>query len=106
MLDALRPQNDVDTALDDLLSPVQGGAGRKLNNVDQVALVLLRDEAGRRARELDAGNADQPRIDHEHNRDCAHQSTRQVPVAERGPAEAPLEAFESPVRETSRQAGA
>ncbi len=106
MLDALRPQNDVDTAPDDPFSPVQGGAGRQLNDVDQVALVLLGDEAGRRLCELDAGNADQPRIGHEHDRGCAHQSTRQVPVAEREPVEAPIEAIESPVQQTSCQAGA
>ena len=48
MLDALRPQNDVDAAPDELLGPVQGRTGRKLNDVDEVALVLLGDEAGRR----------------------------------------------------------
>ena len=48
MLDALRPQNDVDAASDDLLGPVQCRAGRQLNDVDQIALVLLGDEAGRR----------------------------------------------------------
>ena len=34
-------------APDDLFSPVQGGAGRQLNDIDQVALVLLGNEAGR-----------------------------------------------------------
>src|ERR1700758_2816216 len=106
MLDALRPQNDVDTALDDLFSPVQGGAGRQLNNVDQVALVLLGDEAGRRARELDAGNADQPRIDHEHDAGAAHEPASQAAVAGREPVEAPIEAIESPVQQTSCQAAA
>ena len=48
MLDALRSQNDVDAAPDELLGPVQGRTGRKLNEVDEVALVLLGDEAGRR----------------------------------------------------------
>ena len=67
MLDALRPQNDVDTALDDLLGAIQGRTGWKLNDVDEVALVLLGDEAGRRLGELKGGNTDQPPIDHEHN---------------------------------------
>ena len=48
MLDTLSTENDVDAAPDDLLGPVQGRTGRKLNEVDEVALVLLGDEAGRR----------------------------------------------------------
>src|SRR5260370_41773713 len=97
MLDALRPQNDVDTAPDDPLGPVQGRTGRKLNDADEVALVLLGDEAGRRLRELEGGRADQPRIDHEHGDGSAHQSTRQGTVAGREPVEASIEAVERPV---------
>src|SRR6516165_4847069 len=105
MLDALRPQNDVDAAPDDLLGPVQGLTRRKLNDVDEVALVLLGDEAGRRLGELKGGNTDQPPIDHEHNDGSAHDSTRQAPVAERKPVEAPIEAIESSVQQASCQAG-
>src|SRR3954453_1984607 len=97
MLDALRWQNDVDAALDDLLRPVQRRTGRKLNEVDEVALVLLRDEAGRRLRELDAGSADQCGIDHQHDGGSAHESTRQTPVAERESVEPTIKASESPV---------
>src|SRR5215510_8353478 len=104
MLDALRSQNDVDTAPDNLLGPIQCRTGRKLNDVDEVALVLLRDEAGRCLREFDTGNADQPHIHHEHDGGSAHESTRQVPVAEREPVEAPIEAIESAVEQASRQA--
>src|SRR6516164_3376867 len=46
VLDALCSQNDVDPALDYLLCPVQCRTGRKLNDVDEVALVLLGDKAG------------------------------------------------------------
>src|SRR5262245_27991433 len=95
MLDALRSQNDIDTAPDDLVGPVQCRTGRKLNDVDEVALVLLRDETGRRLCQLDAGNADQSSIDHEHDDRSADESPRQVPVAEREPTEAPIEAIES-----------
>ena len=41
MLDACSPQNDIDTAPHDLLGPVQCRTGRKLNDVDEVALVLV-----------------------------------------------------------------
>ena len=64
-------------APDDLLGPVQGRTRRKLNEGDEVALVLFRDEAGRRLRELDAGNADQPDIDHEHD-DAVPRTSRRV----------------------------
>src|SRR5262249_60220799 len=97
MLDPLCPQNDVDTALDDLFGPVQCRTGRKLNDGDQVALILLGDEAGRRLRELDAGNADQPRIHHQHDAGSAHESTRHVSVTERESVEAAIEAIKSPV---------
>jgi hypothetical protein len=79
MLDALRPQNNVDTALDDLLGVIQGRTGRKLNDVDEVALGLLGDETGRRFENSRAAKPISP-IDHEHNAGSAHYSTRQVPV--------------------------
>ena len=47
--------------------------------------------------ELDASNADQPDIDHEHDGGSAHESTRQVSVAGREPVEAAIEAIESSV---------
>ena len=97
MLDAIRPENDVGGAPDHLLGAVQRRAGRKLNDIDEIALVLLWDKAGRRACELDAGNADQPSIDHEHDDRSADELPRQVPVAEREPIDAPIEAIESSV---------
>src|SRR5262245_15244983 len=97
MLDALRSQNDVDAAPDDLLRPVQRRTGRKLNEVNEVALVLLGDEAGRRLRELDAGNADQPRIHHQHDAGSAHESFRHVSITERESVEAAIEAIKGPV---------
>src|SRR5215831_18469872 len=103
MLDALCSENDVDAASDDRLRPLQCRAGRELHEVDEIALVLLRNESGRRLGELDAGNADQPGIDHEHEDGCAHEATRQAPVAEREPLEAPIEAIEGAVEQASRQ---
>ena len=58
MLDALRSQNDIGSASDDVLGPIQCRAGRQLNDGDQIALVLFGDEAGRRLVEFDAGNCD------------------------------------------------
>ena len=101
MLDAPRLQNDVDTASDDVLGPLQCRPGRELNHVDEVTLILLGDEAGRRLRELDTGNADQPCIDHEHDDGSAHEATGQVPVTGREPFDAAIEATESPVQQAS-----
>jgi hypothetical protein len=105
MFDALGPENDIRAVPDHLIGPVQCRAGWELNDVDEVALILLGDEAGRRLRELDAGDDNQPRIDNEHDGGAAHQPPRQAPVPERDPAEAPIEAIEHGVKHARRQAG-
>jgi hypothetical protein len=97
MLNAFRPQDDIDGATEDLLGPVQRRTGRQLNDIDEVALILLGDEAGRRLCEFDAGNADQPGINHEHDGHGAYQPARHVSVAEGEPLESPIEAIESAV---------
>src|SRR6516162_11096214 len=98
MFDAPRSQNDVVSPADDVLGPVQRRAGRQLNDIDQVALVLFGDEAGRRLVEFKAGNGDQPDIDHEHDRAGAHKSSRQGPIAEGEPFKAAIEAIKYSVR--------
>ena len=49
MLDALRLEDDLGRLLHHRVGARQRGAGRQLDDGDQIALVLLRDEAGRRA---------------------------------------------------------
>jgi len=97
MLNAFRPQDDIDAAPEDLLGPVQRRTGRQLNDIDEVALILLGDEAGRRLREFDAGDADQPDIDHEHDGHGAHEPARHVSVTEGEPLKSAIEAIESAV---------
>ena len=41
MLDALRSQNDIGSASDDVLGPIQCRARRQVNDGDQIALVLF-----------------------------------------------------------------
>ena len=68
--------------------------GGKLDDVDQIALVLLRNEAGRRRDELIDGERDQPGIDHHHERRYAHEPAGQRAVARRDPLEGAVEAVE------------
>ena len=58
------------------------GAGRQRDGGDEIALVERRDEAGRRAGELETVSADQPGIDHQHQAE-----TPQHPPVRRGVAE-------------------
>jgi hypothetical protein len=68
----------------------QRGAGRQLDHGDQIALVLLRDEAGGRAAELPGGEADQPGIDDQRQqRDRAAMRPVQRGIAAGEPVEAP-----------------
>ena len=76
--------------------------GGKLNHADEVALVLLGDEAGRRPCKLDARNADEPHIDHEHDSARAHEAAGQASVTEGEPLEAAIEAIESPAEQAPR----
>src|SRR6516165_4702683 len=105
MLDAIRSQNDIGSASDDLLGPIQCRAGRQLNDVDQIALVLFGDEAGGRLVEFEAGNRDQPDIDHEHDGATAHKSSRQAPITEGEPLKAAIEAVEYGVQQPLRPVG-
>jgi hypothetical protein len=62
VLDARRFQNDVHRLLHHQLGAPQTGARRKLQDGDEVSLVLLGNEAGRHAVEFEAGGADQPDV--------------------------------------------
>ena len=53
-----------------------------------------------------AGNADQPDIDHEHDGESAHESTRQVSVAGGEPVEAAIEAIEAGMQQPPARPGA
>ena len=81
MGDAGRRQNDLRHPARHLVGARERSAGRKLDDIDQIALVLLRDEAGRRPGELEHGEADQTDIDHHHEARDAHQTSRQSAVA-------------------------
>ena len=94
MLDAGRLQDDVGRPLHHRLGPFQRGARRQLQHGDQVALVLLRNEPGRRAGELHAGDADQRGIDDQHHRQPAHQSSGDAAVTVGQPVKAAVETRE------------
>ena len=93
MRDARRLEDDLGRLADHRVGARQRGAGRQLDDGDQIALVLLRDEAGRRALELPAGERDQPGIDDEAPaRRDAHEPPGQRAIAVRQPVEAAVEA--------------
>ena len=58
-----RVEHDLGDLARHLVGARERGAGRQLDDVDEIALVLLRDEAGRRLAELIDGEPDQPGID-------------------------------------------
>ncbi len=99
MFDAARGQRDVGDLAHHLLGALERRARRQLDHGDQVALVLLGDEAGGRARELDARHCDQRDVDRQHHGQAAHQAARDVAVAERDPFEAAIEARETGIEE-------
>src|SRR5262249_29102589 len=74
---------------------------RQLHDSDQVALVLLGDEAGRGAGKLEPRHRDQPDIGDQHNSEAAQQPPRQLPVTVGKPFEATVEAAE-PCRQQAR----
>ena len=72
VLDAPCFQGDFGGLFDHRFCTRQRRAGRQLHQADEIALVLLRDEARLRARELPSGEANQPDINHENDRCPPH----------------------------------
>src|SRR2546425_2946769 len=58
VFNAARIEDDIGRLLHHFLCPCERRSGRKLNNGNQVSLVLLRNETRLRSRELQPGNAD------------------------------------------------
>ena len=78
----------------DRLGAIQRRTRRQLHDGYQVALVLLGDEPGGRARELEPGKGDQQHVDHHHQAEHPDQAGGEAGVAVRQPREAPVEAAE------------
>src|SRR5262249_52638810 len=94
MHDARRLQHELRGAANDVVRPRQRAAGWQLDDGDQVALVLRGNEAGGRARELPARQADQAGIDDEHQDAQPDQAPRGRGVGVRHTRERPVEAAE------------
>src|SRR5467141_1395247 len=90
VLNAARIQDDIGRLFHDLLCPRERRSGRKLNNGDQVSLVLLRNETCLRPPELQPGNSNQRNVDHEHNGHSSHQPAAQIPIPVRQPLKAAI----------------
>jgi AcrB/AcrD/AcrF family len=67
----------------DRIGACERRAGRQLDDGDQIALVLLRDEPCRRAGELPAGQADQSGIEREHDERETDQARSATPESRR-----------------------
>ena len=83
----------------DLLRPFGGGGVGQLDVEQQVALVLLRDEAGRGADELEIGQHQQAGVDQQGDQADAQQAAHQPHVQGRAGAEDPVEQPEEPAQQ-------
>ncbi len=106
VLNTVRRQDNVDCLADHFLGSVQRGARRKLNDGDQVALILLRNETGRRARKLQAGDTDECDVDDENNSQSANETEGEISVPQRQPVKATVKAIETRMKQTLCGAGA
>ena len=94
MQHARRAEDDLGRLAHRRVGARQGRARRQLEDGDEVALVLLGNEAGRRAAELPCCQPDQPGIDDHHDRGEADQPAGERAVARRQPVEDVVEAVE------------
>src|SRR6476619_2162734 len=97
MGDPRRVQHQPVDAPRQLVSTGERGSGRQLDDVDEVALILLRDETGGRPAELEDGEADKTGIDHHHDQGHANETTGQLAIAEGQPFEGAIETPEEGV---------
>ena len=101
MLDAFRHHDDLDRLFDYRFRPLERRARWQLDDRDEIALVLLRDEAGGRASKLDAGDTDQRRIGKQDEAGGLHEPPSQVAIARAQPLESEIEAVECGAQEAT-----
>ncbi len=93
-----RDSQDVRRLAHDAVGALQARARRQRNRGDEIGAIERRDEAGRRAGELQIGEPDQPAIEHQHDRRHAQHAPRQ-------PARSPSDSFSNirlkPAKKTS-----
>src|SRR5258708_23065359 len=83
VFNAVSIEDDIGRLLHHLLCPRERRSGRKLNDGDEVSLVLLRNETRLRSRELQTSNADQRDVDHENYGHSGHQTACQISISVR-----------------------
>ena len=105
MLNAGRVHGDLLDALHEPLRPVGGGGIGQLNVEEQVALVLLRHEAGGRADKLEIGQHQQAGIDEQGDQAGAEQAGYHANIQGRADAEEPVEQPEEPTEQRIQQPG-
>src|SRR5262249_29412331 len=94
MLDTLRPAGDLCHAGDDLVAALQAGAVRELGVDDEVALVLLRDEARGHGPEAQVGQPDEAAVHQQGDHAYTEEQGYRTAVEVRRPVEDPVEAAE------------
>src|SRR5258707_6291117 len=104
VLDAARIQDDIGRLFHNLLCPRERRSGRKLNDGDEVSLILLRNETRLRSRELQPGNADQRDVDHENNGHSCYQTACQISISVRQTLEAAIKPAKTRLEKTTHQA--
>src|SRR5260370_33401169 len=104
VLDAARIEDDIGCLFHDLLRPRERRSGRKLNDGDQVSLILLRNEPRWRSRELQPGSANQRDVDHENNGHSCHQTACQISISVRQTLEAAIKPAKTRMEKTTSEA--
>src|SRR6266478_58156 len=97
-------EDDIGRLFHHLLCPRERRSGRKLNDGDQVPLILLRNETRLRMRELQPGNANQRDVDHENNGHSSHQAACQISISVRQTLEAAIKPAKTRMEKTTHQA--
>ena len=99
MLDPARIQGNVGGLFHHRFCTRQRRTRRQLHQADEIALVLLGNEARLRMRELPCCDTNQPHIDHEHDRGAANQPARCISIPVRQALKAAIKASKSPVQQ-------
>ena len=81
VFNAARIEDDIGRLLHHFLCSRERRSGRRLNDGDQVSLVLLRNETRLRSPELQSGNSDQRDVNHENNGHSCHQTASQISIS-------------------------
>src|SRR3974390_2096230 len=89
-----RVEYDLCNLAGNLVGARERRAWRQLDDIEEVALILLRDKPGRRLRELIGRDTDKARIEHHHDEGNADKPSRERAITGGDPFKDMVEAIE------------